>query len=243
MTSSTTVFYFENCPNFLIFTMSDFFFGLKWSLHWCEWHKRLKKGPERKLGLLPGSSQHWSPVRVHEVRLLPASVIVSDNRKQDLITSYKQKSSCWRLLNVRSRDKEVWMKSDSTSSRGDSGGQTGTRWNSQWASPAKHSRCDFLRLAFQSSLEAPPPFVAQGFLVFCVLWEQNDHLDTKEAYVTAVMVGPAEMLTLLHLLLLLFDLIGYNRQLSLELCRRRVRPGKVVQRLPGVLKRADKTLL
>lgn len=59
----------------------------------------------------------------------------------------------------------------------------------------------------------------------------------------AAVVGPAETLTLLHLLLLLFDLIGYNRQLGLELCRRRVRPGKVIQRLPGALKRADKTLL
>ena len=50
------------------------------------------------------------------------------------------------------------------------------------------------------------------------------------------------MLTLLRLLLLLFNLIGYDCQLSLKLGCCCVRSGKLVQRLPGALKGADETL-
>lgn len=77
---------------------------------------------------------------------------------------------CWKELRNTGKDLQ-WNVVDCTSSRGDSGGQTGTRWNSRWASPAGRNRCDFLRSAFPSSLEAPPPFVAQGFLGFYLLRE------------------------------------------------------------------------
>lgn len=88
--------------------------------------------------------------------------------------------------------------------------------------------------------------MSQVFLGFCVLWKQNVHLDTSGTYAIAGSSrggGGTVTLTLLDLLLLLFNLIGYNCQLGLKLGRCCVGSGKVVQRLPGALKRADESLL
>lgn len=52
-----------------------------------------------------------------------------------------------------------------------------------------------------------------------------------------------EALTLLRLLLLLFDLIGHDGELGLELRRGGVSAGEVVERLPGAPQGADEAVL
>lgn len=52
-----------------------------------------------------------------------------------------------------------------------------------------------------------------------------------------------DLLLLLCLLFLLFDLIGYDGQLSLKLGRRGVSASKIVEGLPGAPKGTDKTML
>lgn len=52
-----------------------------------------------------------------------------------------------------------------------------------------------------------------------------------------------EALTLLRLLLLLFDLIGDDGEFGLELRRGGVGAGKVVERLPGAPQGTDEALL
>lgn len=72
--------------------------------------------------------------------------------------------------------KPEWSEVLHTSSRDDSGGQTGTRWSSQWASPAGRSRCDFPHSASLSSPEAPLLSVAQGSQGFYALLQTRMEL-------------------------------------------------------------------
>lgn len=137
----------------------------------------------------------------------------------------------------------IWSGVLCTSSRGDSGGQTGTRWNSRLASLAGRSRCGSLHSASPSSPEAPPPSGALGFLGSCSLWKLRQNKFHKHVKETRPKSHRSEQLTLLCLLLLLFDLISYNGQFSLKLGWCGMSTSKFIECLPGALKGADKTLL
>lgn len=149
---------------------------------------------------------------------------------------------------IRSCECKAWMKSIlCTNSIDDSGGQRGTRWNSRWASPAGHSRCGSLRSASPSSPEAPPLSVALGSLGSCALWNINENRLELNILQNTEVSQPRDRskwnLTLLCLLLLLFDLIGDDGKLSLKLSGRGVSASKVVERLPGAPQGADEALL
>lgn len=131
-----------------------------------------------------------------------------------------------------------------TSSRDDSGGQTDTRWNSRWASPAERNRFDSLHLTFQSSPVAPLLFGAQGSQGSFLLSETRTKLSVSHTEQNLLDWRATNLgkLTFPHMLLLLFYLIGHYGQLGLE-CRRSVSPSKFIESLPGSLQGADETLL
>lgn len=78
--------------------------------------------------------------------------------------------------------------------------------------------------------------------ILCSVRNQNGLIEISHNTEMTRSERNQEKLTLLRLLLLLFDLIGYDGQLSLELGRR-VSASKLVERLPGAPEGADKTVL
>lgn len=113
------------------------------------------------------------------------------------------------------------------------------------------------RLLLQNVVDAIPsvqqPHLHLGLLLSLWLWALWDPMVCSRSSGVInflhcwnnlyVGVEQMEKLTLFNLLLLLFDLIGHDGQLGLELGRRGVSAGKVVERLPGTPKGADETLL